>query len=204
MHPHFEERAILYWRWTLLYGCFPSVITDVCGAAANGPRVLKNITATAQVQGETASQPPPVQNLDTANWQVGKLHGTKSMIWCLKLGYWKWRTVAQILLFEGRQTYCMLQSVVGCFGLGSVLVTDGSVLDHWFEIWGGRGGRLLSTLLVYDVGFSRLRIGSSCTQNSGRDRQCLDQLSKYQLLMDGRALSCCPHCGYSVWHMQWP
>jgi hypothetical protein len=67
--------------------------------------------------------------------------------------------------------YYMLQSVVGCFGLGSVLVTDGSVLDHWFEI----GGRLLSTLLVSDVGFSRLRIGSNCTQNSGRDRQCLDQ-----------------------------
>ena len=56
----------------------------------------------------------------------------------------------------------MLQSVVGCFGPGSVLVVDGSVLDHWFEIWGG-GYRLLSTLLVYDVGFSRLRIGSSFT-----------------------------------------
>ena len=90
MCPHFEEQAILCWRWTQLHGCFPSVITDVCGAAADGPRVLQNISATAQVQGVTARQPPPVRNLDTANWQVRKSYGTKTTIWCLKLGYWKW------------------------------------------------------------------------------------------------------------------
>jgi hypothetical protein len=65
MYPHFEERAILYRRWTRLHGCFPSVITDVCGASASGPpRCYRTFLRPRRCR---ASQPTPVQNLDTAN-----------------------------------------------------------------------------------------------------------------------------------------
>lgn len=67
----------------------PSVITDVCGAAASGPQVLENISATAQVQGEAANHLFRI-------WTLGQLTGktaertevswNKTAIRCLKLG----------------------------------------------------------------------------------------------------------------------
>jgi hypothetical protein len=37
--------------------------------------------------------------------------------------------------YVGLQTYKILKSVVGHFGVDSVLLTEGSILDHDYEIW---------------------------------------------------------------------
>lgn len=69
----------------------PSVITDVCGAAASGPPGVREHFCDRAGAGRGGQ--PPVQNLDTGpidrydRAERTEVAWNKTVIWCLELGY---------------------------------------------------------------------------------------------------------------------